>query len=529
MNLIAGIFVLSLSILIHELGHLLFGRLVGIRARVFSFGYGKGILKKTIGDTTYQITAIPLGGYVQFYGDDITQRDQAKPGDFFYVGPLKRIIPVIGGPLMNLVLGLIIFAFFNFVGSEKPSSRIFVPRETAIPDKQTGLMKKIESPAYKAGLRNGDKIVEINGKKISTYADMKAAVIFNSSKMMDVTFIRDGKERTVKVESIIPNEGDFPIIGVQPYFYFGIQKIIPSGPAFHSGFLEKDIIVSIDGIVHNSLEEMIRYLQQKQIGKVKIEIERSGKRLTRELILESKNKIIFQNPVLSSVPGFSLDNQSIIYSDSLASAINKKIIKINGNIVANEADLQKIIQANRGKKVSIETGAGQYTVVLSSEKINFAGISFQIAKVDSEMVKYGIMASIGMAFIDAWDFVILNLKGIKKLFSGELSVQENLSGPIRIAKMAGDVAEHGWGPLFLFLAQISVVLMIMNLLPIPVVDGGHILFFLVEAAMGKPLNQKLQEKIMGFGVFFLISLGVYVIFNDILSLEFIKNIIHLFG
>ena len=107
-TILAGVFMLGVCIIIHELGHLLMGKAVGVKAEIFSVGYGRGIWKKKIGDTTWQVTAIPLGGYVKFYGDDYDEGRDVK-GGFFSVSPLKRIIPVLGGPLFNLILGLIIF------------------------------------------------------------------------------------------------------------------------------------------------------------------------------------------------------------------------------------------------------------------------------------------------------------------------------------------------------------------------------------------------------------------------------------
>lgn len=529
MNLIAGILVLSISIIIHELGHFLLGKWVGIKPKVFSFGYGKGILKKKIGDTTYQITAIPLGGYVQFYGDELSQRDKVKPGDFFYAKPLIRIIPVLGGPLFNLILGIFIFAIFNYIGTEKPSSRITVPTEIRYTDKESGQSKKVVSPAYKSGLRSGDKVVSINGEEINTYSDLKAAVVFASGDNISVNFIRDGKSRIVKVEPKVLNDGDYPVIGVQPFFHYKIVQAIAKGPAEKAGLQKNDQIISYDGRPIESLNDMIQYIQTKEGNELKLTVQRAAKKREISLQLDKSYKVSFKNLQRADGTSVKLPDQELFFSQTIATSINKGRLYLNDKKINSEKDFFQLVSNRQaaGKKYRLKIGESQYLTEIATRQINFAGASFAIAKIDSQTVRYGALAAVGMGFVDAYDFVVLNLRGIKKLFSGDLSVQENLSGPIRIAKMAGDVAEHGWGPLFLFLAQISVVLMIMNLLPIPVVDGGHIVFFLIEAAMGRPISLKVQEKIMGFGLVFLLSLGIYVIFNDILSLEFIRNLFHM--
>ncbi|NCS92215.1 MAG: site-2 protease family protein, partial [Leptospira sp.] len=106
--IIGAVMMLAVSIFIHELGHLLCGMLVGVKARIFSMGYGRGIWKKKIGETTYQITAIPLGGYVMFKGDEYGKKLKGEPGELLSTPPLKRMIPVLGGPFANLVLGFLL-------------------------------------------------------------------------------------------------------------------------------------------------------------------------------------------------------------------------------------------------------------------------------------------------------------------------------------------------------------------------------------------------------------------------------------
>src|SRR5512137_903663 len=111
----AGIALLGLCIFVHELGHLLGGKMVGIKAKVFSIGYGRGIIKKKIGDTTYQLAPFPLGGYCQFYGEDPSEERTGQTFEFLSATPLRRIVTVAMGPLFNLLFGIIIFFVMGIV------------------------------------------------------------------------------------------------------------------------------------------------------------------------------------------------------------------------------------------------------------------------------------------------------------------------------------------------------------------------------------------------------------------------------
>lgn len=530
MNIIAGILVLSICIIVHELGHLLLGKLVGIKARVFSFGYGKGIFKKQFGDTTYQITAIPLGGYVQFCGDEISKREESKPGDFYHASPLRRIIPIVGGPLFNLILGILIFAVFNFIGMEKPTTKIMVPPKLEYVQSETGEEKSIPNPSRVAGLRTGDVITHINGEKIETYSDLKVGVIFSSKSVLNIEFVRDGKRRSVNITPIRLKEGGYPIIGVQPFGLIGLEKVLEDGSFHKAGALKGDLILAIDGKRPESMSDLAKLIQKNGNKTIKLEIDRKGRLIHKDVFLKTRETINFSSIKLFQDRATDLNVRKIFHLQKLEGLIKSKTLKIGDKVVKSRLELlDKIKEAGERKRaLKFSTGSGEYLVRAEIINPGYAGVIFRFMKVDTKKYSYGFFPSIGMGVLDAWDFVTLNIKGIAKLFSGELSVRENLSGPIKIAKIAGDVAAHGAGPLFLFLAQISVVLMIMNLLPIPVVDGGHIVFFLVEAVMGRPLNQKLQERIMAFGVVFLVTLGVYVVLNDILSLDFVKNLMATF-
>jgi regulator of sigma E protease len=154
-----------------------------------------------------------------------------------------------------------------------------------------------------------------------------------------------------------------------------------------------------------------------------------------------------------------------------------------------------------------------------------AGIEQQGVMFENVYVKYGLAEGLRQSIVEPRDFLVMNIKGLAMMIKGKLSVRENLSGPIRIGEIAGYVLYYrGVADFVLLIAKISVILMFMNLLPIPAVDGSHLIFYTIEIIRGKPIDEKIMAKIQTFGIVFLITLGVFVIINDISMLQFIQNI-----
>ena len=177
-QILAALFLLGFCVFFHELGHYLVGRLVGVKARIFSIGYGKGYLKKTIGGTTYQITAIPLGGYVQFYGDDIMKKyDKVKKGDFFSVGPWKRILIAMGGPFFSVLLGLIVIFILVSSGWQP------ITNQVKLSDSSQSL------PASKI-LQEGDRIISVNGSQTQSFEEITYQIALSETKKIDLEIKR---------------------------------------------------------------------------------------------------------------------------------------------------------------------------------------------------------------------------------------------------------------------------------------------------------------------------------------------------
>ena len=513
--ILAAVILLGLCIFIHELGHLIGGRMVGIKAKTFSIGYGKGVLKKKVGDTTYQLTLIPFGGFCQFYGENPSDERKGESFEFLSAHPFRRIITVLMGPLFNLFFGIILFFTMNMIGYQTETNRINIPE----------FFKSGEyvSPAYSAGMRTGDKIVKINDKEIRSFGEIQSGTLFSDGLPLKIDVERDG---SITNYTVTPKkyaaQGHYTI-GVMPYGEkVLIVKTIENDVASMSGIDDMDEVISADGKNFKEPKEFTDYIRERPGKTIKLSVIRAGNEMEvpviprlREIIHIAK----FEDSRFKNEQ-FDIETEKL---DLIKKAIENKTLKINGRAVSSFDVLKNTLAGLKNQKITLQSEGGTYYGNIEYEAYGFIGVETAIAP---EMIdlKYGIIDGFARSFTEPYEFVAMNLKGMGMLFSGELNVRENLSGPIKIAKIAGDVAYHrGIAAFIILMAKISIILMVMNLLPIPVVDGSFILFFLLEAVRGKPISEKIMEKIQTVGMTLLILLGIFVIFNDLSFFPFFQK------
>ncbi len=500
----SAVILLGLCIFIHELGHLLGGKMVGIKARVFSMGYGRGILKKKIGDTTYQVTLIPFGGYCQFYGEDPSEKREGKGFEFLSAAPWRRIVTVLMGPLFNLFFGIILFYIMNLTGYTKETNRISIPEQIT-----TG---SYISSAYKAGMRDGDTITAINGKTVTGFDDIQAGVVFSSGEALEIEVSRDGNTLSFSVvPDKSPDSGRY-VIGVLPYgSRTVVGGLVPGEPAEKAGLAYMDHILEVDGKKVSSPDDFTSYLKGMAGKTVKVAVMREDEKVDIELTPRKDRSLI-------------IGGETVAYSGLLKQAVKEMDVTLDGKTVYSFDSLMEEAEKNTGKEVKLKIRDAELKGPMSVEDRGFAGIYPALAP-DMVEVQYGALSGLARAVVEPYDFIVMNLKGLGMMFSGGMSVRENVSGPIRIAKIAGDVAYYkGLSAFILLMAKISIILMVMNLLPIPAVDGSHIVFYTIEAIRGKPLKKEIMERIQTAGVLILIVLGVAVILNDISMLPFLQNL-----
>lgn len=339
--------VIGILIVVHEGGHFLVAKRFGVKIEKFSIGFGPKILSRTVGETEYRLSWIPLGGYVKMLGE--TDPEKVSPEDlprsFSALSVPKRMMIAAAGPLANFILAILLFA----------------------------------------------------------------AVFWSGLPVLD------------------------PIVG----------EILPGSPAALAGIAKGDRILSVDG------EKITRWDDLRQLIETK-----GGKGVALSIARGS------QVLALSIVP-------------------------------RSEAGKNLFGEAEQQGKIGVGP-SGSFSTV-----------------------RYGFSEGLGLAVIKTYRIASINLLSLGKMVTGHIS-PSNLGGPILIAQMSAKAARSGMSNLLVFMGFVSVTLGVMNLLPIPVLDGGHLLFLAMEGIARKPPSLRVRELSMQVGFVILLSIMVFAFYNDIM-------------
>jgi regulator of sigma E protease len=418
--------VLGIMVLVHEFGHFAVAKLCGIRVEVFSIGFGKRLFGFRRGDTEYQISAIPLGGYVKmagemgFSGNELSAGNPTPtdPGEFNAHPRWQRILVALAGPVANFILALALMTgvsmFHNEVQQflEGPAVTDYIQTKT---------------PAAKTGINSGDRIVHYDTVENPTWEDVANRSILNLNQTIPFSFLHDGQRTDTKL--FIEAKGgpdDFSLdqLGLVPKMQNSpvqVSSLEPSMPAARAGLEPNDKILSIDGLQLHSVTALLGYLQDQ---------------------------------------------------------------------------------------------AGKPASGPKSYRLGFVAI---LPPVRVERLP------LGKAIVASWQFnkknSLLIVEVIKRLFTRQVSVK-SLQSPIGIGQQIHQAAQMpGWTPLIGTMSLISINLGILNLMPIPILDGGMILFLLIETIMRRDVNQQIKERIYQVAFVCILAFFAFVIFNDLTRLN----------
>jgi regulator of sigma E protease len=446
------VLVLTLLVFVHEYGHYWVGRRFGIHAEVFSIGFGPELLGWTDRNgTRWKISAVPLGGYVKFLGDnDATSAtpsgeplsaEQHKRA--FFSQPLyARAAVVLGGPMANLIFAFLLLTAVFFVAGEP-----YTPTTVAV---------QVDGPAAKAGLRTGDEIVRLGDSRINRYEDITEAQFLYLGKAMPVEY-RRGNELLKSV--IIPKycERTDRHSNTMRLGEYGMDQLVrpvvggftPDSPAEAGGLRVGDLLLDIDGKPVDYFSRIPELIGDRAGRPVKILYDRDGKR--------------------------------------------------------GEATVTPIADK------AVDCAGKEYTI--GRLRVRPANVT--------EFRSHGVLGAMGAGVRAVWGMTSMFYTSMGQILTAARPVDE-LGGPIRIAKAAGEASYAGWTGILNLVIALSVVLGIFNLLPVPMLDGGHLAMYLYEAIRGKPLSLRAQELGMKVGFTLVIGLALVATFNDI------KQIIRMF-
>lgn len=270
-TILAFLIVFGILVFIHEFGHFLTAKLVGIRVEVFSFGYGKRLFGVKKGHTDYRISLLPMGGYVKFLGEGVYEPGKVlEPDDFASKTRFQRFLVILMGPVMNILLAVVIVAGINMVGVDSPEYQDQAP-----------VIGWIEpgSPASKADIRPDDLILAVNGRKTATWTDVEIAVGTKPDRLLTLDVMRDGQTVSVPLQTESRTKYDMGYAGFFGKILTQVQMVSPGLPAEKGGLRQGDVIKSINGepVYFYRFIEIVEANPEKECAFV---IERDGQEMT---------------------------------------------------------------------------------------------------------------------------------------------------------------------------------------------------------------------------------------------------------
>ncbi len=552
---IFGIVVLLGGVIaVHELGHFLFAKWSGIRVDTFSIGFGPRIFSRKWGETEYCLSLIPLGGFVKIYGqdpDELANDPDPKPDRAFVKKSLFQKISVLfGGPLFNYLLAILIFALLAMAGVQK------------LPSVATRVVA--ETPAYEGGLRSGDVILAVDGKPTKTFDDVAELIARNPEKTLQFSLLREGTPKeiaiTVQKEHALTPYGEESVAGVlKGLDPFGREPIVATNLPQHPwGLKNGDKILEVEAQAVDSWEEVekvvSRALESSQ-SSLHFKVQRGKENLRLEsgditALVKKSNKDIHAFLDLAGLYNPELFIQQVVPDAPAAQAGLKpqdRIISANGKKVYSFDHLKAVIQetgealakANppvndhytNALKLQVEREGvvQEFTSPIKATKgkdpLGETIITYTIGILSAgqpQMPKNTIMERTLNPFKAFWignvetiNHTVMTVVGLKKLAFGEVSAK-TVGGPIMIGKLAGDtLVKRGWRDFLRIMAIISISLGVFNLIPMPILDGGHIVFAVIESIRGRPLSPKVQQATLKVGLSLILVLMVFALYNDI--------------
>src|SRR5688572_29888374 len=221
-SILAFLFVLGVLIFVHELGHFLMARRIGVRVLTFSLGFGPKLLSFKRGDTEYAISAIPLGGYVKMAGENPEDARTGAADEFLSKGKWQRFQVLVMGPVMNLLLAIVVMALVYYQGAQVPQ---FERQPVVI-----GTFAQ-DSVAQRAGLRSGDRIVTVDGDPVETWERFSMAIVGKANRQVTIGYVRDGRASEVLLVPAPQTKYEMGDIGVQPQIHPEVDEVIAGQPA----------------------------------------------------------------------------------------------------------------------------------------------------------------------------------------------------------------------------------------------------------------------------------------------------------
>lgn len=544
---------IAVLVVVHEFGHFLVAKLFGVGVPVFSVGMGPRVFGIRWKGTDYRLSAVPVGGYVRMSGADPFGEEEFGEAyvpperDFMRKPVWQRLLIMLAGPAANLVLPVVLFAGIYLIG---------------IPD-QASVVGRIshDSPAARAGLRTGDRIVAVDGEPVRARSHVIDALVPRIGQEVPLTVERDGATTRVVLPAdaleLAPtstNAVDLGALGVSfstRTTRFGLDD--PNSPAARAGLQSLDGVLAVDGVEVETWQELEAALAAGDRHTVRYVRgdEESGKKIEGEVVLERDpswspriddplanaygmvpaevfvGTLIVDYPAEAAglEPGdrvYAVDGAPVHDFEQLIRLVNRTLDTTGPEPTSESVTVELIRDGTRFAKViqpAVDDEPGVFGTTYRL-LIGFAPPSSIHGQGTMTTVRYGPVGAVSKGFQRTTGAIVDTFTALTSLVRGLGNPRDAVGGPIAIFTVTGRSLMAGFHVFAGTIAVISVSLAIVNLLPVPALDGGQIVVFLFEWVRGRPLSAEIRMRIQMVGVILLFTLLILVTANDIGRLIF---------
>ena len=543
--------VLSVLVFVHELGHFLAAKACGIYVDRFSIGMPPRVIGIRLGETDYCISLLPIGGYVKMAGQEDTplseeEREQeyghVPPERWFNNKPVwQRYVVTVAGPLMNLVLAVFIYAGIAMWGTEVDESEIIArvgEVESTMPAASAPLYllkEGADASSYDGtpdavGWHTGDIVRSVNGREVRNIMDVAIKLVLaGPGKEYHVRIDRPAPDGSLtKYVSVIRPElskdGERPRFGIGPYQTAKVAALLPGLPAEKSGLEIGDIIVAADGAPVDRTTFIQKTEEVPEGGTLSVTVLRKGEPLTFSLSPATMGRVKDADLFAADDEAAGLQVLAVKEEYAKDSGLQRKdvITTLNGEPATPER-LRALALAQSSGAITAEVErpailfglvqrASTLTVELPLTPVRAIGATLKPEKVYQ---RYSPPAAILEGFHQSYQALETTVLTVKALVTHTVSPKD-IGGPMMIYTVTSKAAEVGFAWLLKITAFISVNLCVLNLLPIPVLDGGLLVIHGYEGIFRRPLSMKFQERFQQVGLVLILALMLFVTWNDVL-------------
>lgn len=544
MSVLYFLVLVGVLVVIHELGHFVAAKLLDVKVLRFSLGYGRPLVRVKLRETEYQIGIFPLGGYVRILG--VEEEDDPTPGDVgrsFGSRPLwQRLAIVFAGPAANFLLAVGIYFVFFAGHTELPAAVVGDVLE--------------DSPAARAGVEPGDKVLAIDGHGVRYWEELERSIQRSPGKELHLRLERNGKvfekyvvpiEETVRKRDGVAREQGR--VGITRAPFAPLAGVLDQlSPAYKAGLRTGDLVISLDGDPIANWGDVARRIGR---GKPTNVVYFRGTPVPGIPTLS-----LYEAQWAHLVPEFQVDDRlrRTTYTgveraemfvahvdpgtpaDVAGLKAGDLITALDGQPVAHWMVLDQRLQSDPGRQWTITyrrtgpdggviTGDAKVTQVRRKQVDEYGHTVERLvfgARNDAERGR-GEMVPIESRFSYAvskavdrtGETISMMVSGTWSILKGD-SPSESLGGPVMMYKVATASGEQGWETFLLMMALISVNLGLINLLPVPVLDGGHVLVFAIEGVRRRPLTPRERERVQLAGLIFVGVITILALKNDVM-------------